>query len=168
MRSSDIPKTRGYQLQGQFGVELFTDENIIFRVQSEDPKNLYFTIDFFALDHHKAEENAPYFAGADIYSFLRNDQLSNYTSINTIPQFHCDIPFAGTSHILFSNFDSEDNLITAPIFGRCSSPIGAVTFKYLVIRPLQNTVLRMARSRFHHYSVGRKTMDIGHRGMGRF
>jgi len=131
---SDIPKTRGYQLQGQFGVELFTDENIIFRVQSEDPKNLYFTIDFFALDHHKAEENAPY--------------------------------FAGTSHILFSNFDSEDNLITAPIFGRCSSPIGAVTFKYLVIRPLQNTVLRMARSRFHHYSVGRKTMDIGHRGMG--
>ena len=57
-------------------------------------------------------------------------------------------------------------MVTAPIFGRYSRPIGAVSFQYLVIRPLQKVVLTMARSRCHHYVTGNPTMDIGHRGMG--
>jgi len=129
-------KPQRYQLQEQFGVEIFSDENIIFRDQCEDPQNLFYTIDFFAADHPKATDKAPY--------------------------------YAGTSHILFSNFVSEDSLVTAPIFGRCSRPIGEVAFKYLVIRPLQSSVLTMAVSRFSHYApgAGNPTMDIAHRGMG--
>ena len=59
--------------------------------------------------------------------------------------------------------------MTAPIFGRCSRPIGEVAFKYLVIRPIQNSVLTMAVSRFSHYApgTGNPTMDIAHRGMGK-
>ena len=59
----EIQKPKGYQLQGLFGVELFVDENLIFRVQSEEARNLFFTIDFFAADHPKATENAPYYMG---------------------------------------------------------------------------------------------------------
>ena len=61
--SSEVQRPKGYQLQENFGVELHQDENIIFRVQTEEAKNLYFTIDFYALDHSKAQENAPYYAG---------------------------------------------------------------------------------------------------------
>merc|ERR1719204_2546002 len=73
-----------------------------------------------------------------------------------------------TSHILFSNFTCEDSVITAPIFGCYSHPIGEISFKYLVIQPLQGLVLNMMRSRFFHYTpgTGNTTMDIGHRGMG--
>ena len=77
------------------------------------------------------------------------------------------LPTSGSCHILYTNFESEDNFITAPIFGRYSRPIGAVTFKYLVIRPLQNLYLSMARSRFYHYGAAHGPMIIGHRGMGK-
>lgn len=124
----------GYQLQGLFGVELYPDENLNFRVQTEEARNLYFTIDFYALDHPKSLENAPY--------------------------------YAGNCHILFNNFTSENSVVTAPIFGRYSRPIGAITFQYLVIRPLQGVCLKMARSRCFHYTTGNQTMNIAHRGMG--
>ena len=61
--SSCSGNTKGYQKQHQFGVPLSIDENLIFKVQTEDPRNLYFTIDFYVLDHPKSLENAPYFAG---------------------------------------------------------------------------------------------------------
>jgi len=125
---------KGYQRQPQFGVPLSIDDNLIFKVQTEDPRNLYFTIDFFVLDHPKSMENAPY--------------------------------FAGTSHILYTNFTSEESQITAPIFGRNSCPIGQVSFNYLVIRPLQNTILDMSRSRFFHWNQGSGPKEVGHRGMG--
>jgi len=125
---------RGYQEQNQFGVNLYKDENLIFKVQSEDPYNLYFTIEFFVLDHPKSEPNAPY--------------------------------YAGSSHILYVNFQSEEGQITAPLFGKNSKPIGQVTFSYLVIRPLQKTILNMAKSRFQHWPQGSKPVDVGHRGMG--
>jgi len=125
---------RGYHIQKQFGVPLGVDDNLIFKVQIEDPQNLFFTIDFFALDHPKSSENAPY--------------------------------YAGSSHILYANFKSEEGQISAPIFGRNSSPIGQVTFNYLVIRPLQSTVLDMHRSRFYHWEQGRESLEVGHRGMG--
>jgi len=130
----DGANIKGYRKQDQFGVPLSVDENLIFKVQTEDPRNLYFTIDFFVLDHPKSLENAPY--------------------------------YAGSSHILYTNFTSEDSQITAPIFGRNSCPIGQVTFNYLVIRPLQTTTLDMSRSRFFHWEQGSGPKEVGHRGMG--
>jgi len=125
--------SKGYNKQHQFGVPLSIDENLIFKVQTEDPRNLYFTIDFYVLDHPKSLENAPY--------------------------------FAGSCHILYTNFTSEESQITAPIYGRHSNPIGQVTFNYLVIRPLQTKVLDMSKSRHYHWQTG-DTKEVGHRGMG--
>jgi glycerophosphocholine phosphodiesterase GPCPD1 len=72
----------------------------------------------------------------------------------------------GYCYLLPVDLKKSNDTKTVPITGLHHKPIGQIVLDYLIVKPVPGLDLKMAVSYQNHWKVERKSLDVGHRGMG--
>ncbi|OQR78773.1 glycerophosphocholine phosphodiesterase GPCPD1-like [Tropilaelaps mercedesae] len=131
-----------FQPQGQFGTILRPNDFVIAQALTLTPHTLAFMIDFYLWP---SEHDAL-------------DEMSGGP-----PEMPEHIGFA---YLIPSNMQGSNGNVTIPITGNRHHPIGEVTLRYLIVKPLKGYTCTAERTFSKFWKRHKRGLDVGHRGAG--
>ncbi|XP_022660541.1 glycerophosphocholine phosphodiesterase GPCPD1-like isoform X3 [Varroa destructor] len=131
-----------FQPQGQFGTIHRPENFVVAQALTLNPHTLAFMIDFYVWP---AEQDA-------------FDDLSSGT-----PELPEHIGFA---YLIPSNLQGSNGNVTIPITGTRHHPIGELTLRYLIVKPLKGYRCTAELTFAKFWKRHKRGLDVGHRGAG--
>ncbi|CAF2009270.1 unnamed protein product [Rotaria magnacalcarata] len=124
-------------IQSDYGAILGKDDYIIVKIQTFEPENVTYHIDFYLVD-----ESTP---------------LRKHIGFAYVLPVHSNLELA----------DSKQLNRTVPIIGLKHNPIGQIKIDVLLITPLQGIEQKFLVSASKYWREGRRPVNVGHRGLGK-
>ncbi|CAF0779734.1 unnamed protein product [Adineta ricciae] len=123
--------------QSDYGAVLEKDDYMVVKIQTFEPENVAYHIDFYLVD-----ETTP---------------LRKHIGFAYVLPIHSNLELADNKHL---------NRIV-PIIGLKHNPIGQIKIDVLLITPLEGIQQKFAVSPSKYWRQGRRPVNVGHRGLGK-
>ncbi|CAF3021205.1 unnamed protein product [Rotaria sp. Silwood2] len=124
-------------IQSDYGAVLEKDDYFIVKIQTFEPENVAYHIDFYVVDESEPLRN--HIGFAYVLPVHSNHELSDNKHLNR----------------------------TVPIIGLKHNPIGQIKIDVLLITPLKGIQQKFLVTQSKYWREGRRPVNVGHRGLGK-
>ncbi|UJR22800.1 hypothetical protein I4U23_025831 [Adineta vaga] len=124
-------------IQSDYGAVIGKDDYIIVKIQTYEPENLAYHIDFYLVD-----ETTP---------------LRKHIGFAYVLPVHSNLELSDNKHL--NRF--------VPIIGLKHNPIGQIKIDVLLITPLEGIAQKFLVTQSKYWREGRRPVNVGHRGLGK-